>query len=252
MVNGDPSYDARTTRLAVELMVESERPPAGMLKLEQRVETPIGSGFGTSAASAIAAVYAAAGVMGIRKAKEKLALYAHRAEIIEQTGLGTVSVAYKATGAGAITKAGVPGEARFKNVKVPKETRIVTASLAPYDKKDALSSGVISDRVNRLGGEALEVFLADPSLDSLAAGGERFSRGLGLESPEVRKLLRIAKSAGARYASQNMIGYAIHAIVDLDNSRRVVRSLSSLVSRPRVDTYEVGAVRAGLVSPSRR
>jgi pantoate kinase len=223
-----------------------------MLELVQRVETPIGSGFGASAASAISAVYAAAEAIGIRKAKEKLAVYAHHADILEQTGLGTVSVAYNAVGAGAITRAGEPGMARFKNVKVPKGTRIVTAYLAPYDKKDALSSRVISEKINKLGGEALEAFIADPSLESLAAGGERFSRRLGLESPEVRRLVRTAKSAGAKYASQNMIGYSVHAIVDLDNSRKVARSLSALGSRPRVDTFEVGAVRAGLVSPSRR
>jgi len=252
VVNGDPKYNARTTRRAVGLLLTSNPRMFEELRLEQEVETPIGSGFGASAASAISAVYAASAVLGIRKLKRDLAIFPHRAEIIEQTGLGTVSVVFDGVGAGAITEAGEPGYAKFLNVKVPRDLRIVTAFLAPYDKRDALSSKQISEKINLLGGEALRGFLTDPSIDTLAQEGERFSRELGLESPEVRKLTDLAKSAGARYASQNMIGYAIHSLVDSDRSERVVRALRRMTSKVRVDVFRVGAVKAGVERATRR
>jgi pantoate kinase len=247
VVNGDRAYDAKTTRNAVELLVAGSGRGVGSLGLRQTVDTPIGSGFGASAASAVSAVYAVAAAIGSRAPKRRLALYAHRAEINQRTGLGTVSVVYNGTGAGAITKPGVPGAARFRSVSVPEDLRIVTAYLSPYEKLNALSSGKISERVNYLGKAALSSFLADPSLDTLAEEGEKFSRELGLESPEVKKLISTAKSNGAMWASQNMIGYAIHAISHVDSSEKVRSSLTRLYSQARVDVFEVGRKRAGLI-----
>jgi pantoate kinase len=251
-VNGDRNYDARTTRRAVEMLLADEDKYSGHLLLNQRVETPIGSGFGASAASCVSATYAVADLLGIRKSKKALALFPYRAEIMEHTGLGTVSVVYDGLGAGAITTAGEPGVALFKKVKVPSDIRIVTATIASFDKEDALSSRTTSKKINRLGRHALKAFLADPTLDSLAQEGERFSRGLGLETPEVRKLLAAAKSSGAMYASQNMVGYATHALVDKDRSKKVAAALSSLGKKIRVEIFEIGKQRARVLRATRR
>jgi pantoate kinase len=250
-VNGDQAYDARTTRRSVELLLERKSPRPGGISLSQLVQTPIGSGFGASAAAAVSAVYAVAAASNIKGTKSELALFAHKAEIVEATGLGTVSVIYDSVGAGAITIPGEPGAAKFITVEVPKETRIVTGYFAPFDKKDALSSKRISERINRLGHESLTNFLADPSFDTLAGEGERFSRNLGLESPEVKKMIKAAKSSGAWYASQNMIGYSVHALVDSDLSGHVASALRGLSKKIRIDTFEVGNRKAGLVRANR-
>ena len=251
-VNGDKGYDARTTRRAMTLLMEGRRSDFGRLSLDQEVDVPIGAGFGASAASAISAVLAASSVLGIRESERALAMFAHRGEILEQTGLGTVSVTYFATGAGAITTAGKPGVAEFFNVRVPKGTRIVTAYLAPYDKRNAISSKSVSGRINRLGDEALREFLADPTFEVLAEQGETFSRLLGLETPEVRKLETVAKTAGATHSSQNMIGYAVHAVADEDTYRNVAIALEEMGKLARVDVFEVGSRPAGLEKPIRR
>jgi pantoate kinase len=250
-VNGDSSYNARTTRRAVDLLLTEEKVRGMTVRVDQTVDTPIGGGFGASAAAATSAVYAVAGAARVERPNEKLALYAHRAEIIEQTGLGTVSVIFDSVGAGAITVPGVPGESRFVPVKVPGGTRIVTAFLAPYDKKDALSSRSVTYRINALGHAALEAFKNEPTLDVLASEGERFSRELGLESTEVKKMIRAAKGAGARFASQNMIGHSMHSVVAEGETRKVARALRELSPEIRVDVFRVGARKAG-VRPSRR
>jgi len=246
IVNGDASYNARTTRRAVELLLSGAE-VEGKISLVQEVQTPIGAGFGASAASATSAVYAVAHAAGIEKQRSEIALYAHKAEILEQTGLGTVSVIFDAVGAGAITVSGEPGSAKFLTVRVPDGTRIVTAFIAPFDKKDALSSKSVSRRINRLGHESLHNFLLDPSLDALASEGERFSGALGLESVEVKKLIRMAKSAGATHASQNMIGYAIHSLVGPDEAEKVATALLGYSRDVRVDVFDVGTRRAGFV-----
>jgi len=244
IVDGDSSYCARTTRKAVELLLTEYGPPTGKLVLEQSMGVPVGCGFGASAAAAISGVYAASAAMGLRVRKRTLAYFAHVADIVEGTGLGTVSVTYDNVGAGAITKAGAPGLSEFFKLRCPPGTRIVTASIAPYRKSDALSSPEIVKRISGLGDSALRRLRASPSFGTLASEGERFSEALGLISGEVRGLLNTAKASGAAYASQNMIGHAIHAITTEARADAVAAALRGSISRPLVGVFELGRRRA--------
>jgi pantoate kinase len=240
VVDGDPNYKATTTRKAIELLFEAHGHPKGRVMVEQSMEVPVGFGFGASAAAAISGVYAVAAAMGLKLPRRDLAYHAHVADIVQRTGLGTVSVTFEGTGAGAITKAGAPGVSRFFNVKVPKGTRLVTASLAPFTKSDALSKADTARKINRLGDEALGRFESHPTLDRLASEGETFSEKLGLMTPQVRELVRIARAAGASHASQNMIGHAIHALTSESRAAKVADALRASSHRPRIDVLEVG------------
>ena len=251
IVDGDPKYRASTTRKALELMFGDQGRPKGRLVLEQTMDIPVGYGFGASAAAAISAVYAAAAAMGLRLAKGKLAYYAHVADILEQTGLGTVSVTYDGTGAGAITRAGAPGVSKFLNIEYPADTRIVTASLAPYRKSDAISRPGTVKRINHLGDRALRSLEASQTLETLASEGERFSDRLGLMTPEVRDLAKLAKASGAAFASQNMIGHAVHAITTATKADAVAKALRNSFPTPLVEVFEVGKQRARVLKTGR-
>ena len=244
-MNGDPSYEARTTRRAVALLVERYQLGFGRLELRQSVDVPIGCGFGASAASALSAVYAVASAVGLRAPKSAIARCAYDAEIIEQTGLGTVSVTYDGYGAGAITEPGEPGVARFITVRVPGTVRLVTASFAPIEKRNAISTAETAQRIVKLGDEALGRFLAGPTLEELASLGEWFTEQLGIATAEVRRMANAAKAAGALYASQNMMGHAVHAVTLEGSAERVVKALTAAGPNPRIDVFEVGSVKAG-------
>ncbi len=245
IVNGDPRYSARTTLRAISLLFSRYKVEFDRIEVRQSVDVPIGAGFGASAASALSAVYASAAALGIHASKAALALCAHEAELLEQTGLGTVSVTYKGVGAGAIFAPGTPGKAKFLNVDVPPNTRLVTACLAPFDKREAFSSAETSRRIVELGDAALRRFLVRPTLEGLAREGERFSSGLGLETQDIRLLREAAKTAGASHASQNMIGHAVHTLTTQDSAPGVVEALKGTGLDPRIDVFEVGSVSAG-------
>ena len=251
VVDGDAKYSARTTRKAVELLFSDHGWPRGRLVLEQSMGIPVGYGFGASAAAAISAVYAVAAALGLKQAKRELAYYAHVADIIEQTGLGTVSVTYDGTGAGVITKAGAPGVSRFLSVEYPSGTKIVTASLAPFKKSDAIARPGTVKRINHLGNRALRKTVATPTLETLASEGERFSEGLGLMTSEVRNLADLAKASGASHASQNMIGYAVHALTNAARAEAVAAALRDSSPKPLVEIFEIGTQRARVLPPRR-
>lgn len=218
------------------------------LRVEQQVDVPIGFGFGASAASALSAVLAASAALDLKLSKEETARFAHEAEIIQRTGLGTVSAVYDGLGAGFVYEAGAPGVARFMNVKVPSAIRIVTASLAPLRLGGVLSSPRKVANVNRFGDEALRRVLAEPTLDRMAKEGEVFTRRIGIGNASVASLIRTAKKAGAVYASQNMVGEAMHAIVPPNRAAAVAEALDSSSPNARVDVLELGRVKAGVTS----
>jgi len=239
VVNGDASYEATTTKAAIELLLHSAGGADASVRVDQTVEVPIGYGFGASAASALSGVVAVASALGIRESKTDLAFHAHAADILCRTGLGTVSVIYEHGGAGIMTRAGGPGIAEVRSVSVPRDLRIVTASLAPYEKSIILSSSKMKEKVNRLGDDAL-ARASDLTLESLVRAGEVFSESLGVETPEVRHLAKIARMKGAIGASQNMVGHAVHALVFEEDAASVARALQEDRLSPRVDVYEFG------------
>ncbi len=247
-VNGDYKYDARTTRLALSLFLAHEPHPPSNLLLEQSVEVPIGQGFGASAASSLSAVLALSAILAPRLSKERVAYYAHSADIMAGTGLGTVSVEYDAVGAGIIVKAGCPGIAKFLNVRVPRGLAVITAAIAPEEKGSILGSPALRSKLNRLGGAALRAAIAGHDFDSLMVAGERFSRRLGLASPSEKAIIEAALASGALFASQNMIGHAVHSIVPKPLVGRVVETLMEKEPRSRIDVMEIGKTRAGVLS----
>jgi pantoate kinase len=240
VVNGDRNYEADTTRTAVSLLLRSVSTHGLCVDIDQDVQVPVGCGFGASAASALSAVNATAALLGLRMSRAAIAYYAHAADILCRTGLGTVSVIYRYGGAGVIVRPGAPGVAEVKKVRVSGKFRVVTASLAPYKKGPLLSSPEMTKRIARLGRRALELTRSDPDLGGLVRAGEVFSEGLGLESNDVKRLIHLAKSAGAIGASQNMVGHAIHAIVKERDVERVTSALGSDVSSPLLGVYAFG------------
>jgi len=240
VVDGDPSYEAGTTRMAVEMLLRGAGVSGCSVSIAQSMEIPIGHGFGASAASALSAVNAVAEALRLKKSKVEVAYFAHAADILCRTGLGTVSVIYRYGGAGIIVKPGAPGVAEVRTVRVPSNVRIVTASLAPYRKDVLLSTPEMKKKVNRLGHEALRR-AEDLTLESLVRAGEVFAESLGLESSAVKRLIGTARSKGAIGASQNMVGHAIHAPVWVEDSERVASALRSDPSYPIVSVYDFQA-----------
>lgn len=248
-VNGDPSYRATTTRRAIELMVHSVGVRFGSLELEQWVEVPIGYGFGTSAAAALSAVLAASSALELTLSKQRVAYFPHAAEIICQTGLGTVSSIWDHAGAGVIVKAGAPGVARVVNVPIPQGLKVVAGLLATFKKSEVLSSKLLRSRVNRYGNPAVSSVAGNPTFENLVHAGEQFATKLDLATPEIRRLVRLSLEKGAITASQNMIGQAVHALADEARAEEIAVALRSDSSSPMVIVSDIGITPASTIEP---
>lgn len=245
-VNGNANYPADTTKKAVELLLEAAGGSPRLVELVQTVEVPIKAGFGSSSASALSAVMAVASALELPFSKEEVASFAHRAEILRHTGLGTISSTYNHSGAAVITKAGGPGIARVVRVQVPTGFRVVTAFLS-LKRGHLLSSTRMRNKVNRLGEAALEQ-ASDFKLKSLLAAGHEFAEGLGLMSQAVRTLVAVSLDEGAVGASQNMLGNAMHAVVRDKDVEKVFAALQSTSKAAKVDCFHIGGRTARVLT----
>jgi len=242
-VNGDATYPAWTTRRAVELLLEGAGGPPRLVELVQTVEVPIGAGFGSSSASALSAVMAVAAALRLMLTKEAVASYAHQADILQRTGLGTVSSTYRHSGAGLLVKAGGPGVAEIKSVEVPPGMRVVTACLPRRLRANPISSTRMRGKVNKLGGAALER-ASDLKLDSLLVAGRRFAEELGLMTRAVQHLVEVSIEKGAVGASQNMLGNSMHAVVPHEDLERVTSALRKASRSAKLDFFGIGGRKA--------
>jgi pantoate kinase len=246
-VNGDANYPARTTRKAVELLLRAVGQPPQLIELVQTMEVPIGLGFGSSSASALSAVMAVASALELKLRKEDVASFAHEADILCGTGLGTVSSTYNHSGAGVIVRAGGPGVAKVLQVKVPSGLRLVTAALSPISKGTLFSSTRRRKRVNRLGDAAL-ARASDLKFDTLLSAGRGFADGLGMMTPPVERLINVAMTKGAIGASQNMVGNAMHAIVRRRDVQKIASALRSESDDAVVDSFRIGGRTAWILT----
>ena len=221
-------YVARKAVLKVLDMVDG----AYKVVVRQRIEAPIGCGFGTSAASALATALAASKALGLHLNLWKLAEIAHVVEVECCTGLGTVSGLITG-GVVVVKKPGAPREGYTLRIPVDNTFKVVAAAFQPIEKRKVLLSRSQLQWINSLGRKALQMVLAKPTLNTFLKAAKFFSENSGLASCKVRTAITLAERKGALAAFQNMIGEAIHAIVPLHRVDEVAQALEEL-SPPRI------------------
>jgi pantoate kinase len=190
------------------------------VKVQHRLEVPIGSGFGTSAAGALSCALALSHGLGLNLTYNKLASVAHVADVVCQTGLGTVA-GLTVGGLVLIVKSGTIGIGLVDRIPIPSNLKIVAGSFKPIEKRSVLLSPEKRSLINTLGRETLTQILAEPTLVNFFKSCKAFAFRSGLASKRVKSLILAVEVAGAIGATQNMIGEAVHAVTTLENLDRV-------------------------------
>ncbi len=220
-INSKPAPDANTTRSGLELLMQEARAMLDV-QVDIRVEVPIGAGFGTSAAGTAAACLALADAAELPVTFDELARITHVAEVVNQTGLGTAAAVFVG-GFVLVTQPGAPRIGAVDRLLFPKDHSIVCAFLEPLPTRRVLSETDIATRVNPSAQRAMERIIHNPELRTFLAESRRFGQETGLESPEITELIDTMNHAGAIGSAQNMIGIAVHGVVDNSKVSKVLR-----------------------------
>lgn len=218
-IDGKRAPEAETTVTAVKHLLSMAR-GSFKVKVHHSCQVPVGAGYGASGAGALGATLALSKALGLYLARDKLTAIAHVAEVKCRTGLGDVGA--QAFGGLVIgVQPGAPPHGRWKRILVPRDLKILCATLGPLSTRDLLRDEDFKRRAVKLGECAMNTLTEKPTPAQFVNVSREFAEGLGLLDRELQELIRVALEAGAIGASQAMIGRSVFALARGSNVESV-------------------------------
>jgi pantoate kinase len=222
-INSKPSADAHTTRSAIEQLI-SENGVSLDVAVDIRVRVPIAAGFGTSAAGTLASCLALADAGNLPMTFNEVGCAAHVAEVLNGTGLGTVS-ALLCGGFVLVREPGAPGIGVIDRLRFPADHSIVCGYLGPIQTREALAKQGEHATYGSVAHATFEAISKNPTLPFFLAESRKFGKRSGFETPRITNLISTMMCAGAIGAAQNMVGEAVHAVVEDSKTAKVLRAV---------------------------
>ena len=222
----------------VSLEVIREQLSRSKMKMQVAVshETalPMGCGYGTSGAGALSLSLALNEALGSSLTKIEAAQIAHKAEVKNRTGLGTVTSAFYG-GLLIRTKPGAPGFADFRKISPSPSLRVVSGSFGPISTRGVLTSVGLRKRINQCGDGLVYLHLRHSETRMFLKLSYRFAECLGMISPRLRETISQMRRKKL-LPSMMMIGESVFTLAHKDRvsgARAILREagLNPIVSR---------------------
>jgi len=241
VINSSAASQAQTTRSAVEQLLKLNTRRLDV-DIDIRVRVPMAAGYGTSAAGTLASCLALCDACDLPVTLNEVGQTAHVAEVLNRTGLGTVS-ALICGGFVLVREPGAPGIGRIDRLRFPSGHSLVCAYLGPIQTRNALTgkAGLLGEATART---AVRTIRKNPTLRTFLAESRKFGKQAGFETPRVTRLISTMTSAGAIGAAQNMIGEAVHCVVEDSNAKKVVKAVK--IAFPAVNVFETQVENEGV------
>jgi pantoate kinase len=245
-INGKIAPEAETTRsLSKMLLSKSEK--LWNVMVNHKVDVPIGAGFGSSAAGALTAGLALSKALELPLTYNQIGRLAHVAEVQCKTGLGTVGPLMLG-GCILTVEPGAPGISVIDRIPLSDNYMIVAGVFGSTPTKQVLTSAGKRREVNRYGRRALEVILAEPSVENFMACCIDFAEKAGFTTERVRHLVKLAEKAGAVGAAQNMVGEAVHALTLKENAGKIEEAFKRVLPNEKILVAKIDLQGARLVN----
>jgi pantoate kinase len=207
-INGIKNRNAEVSKWVIEEYLKlADRPY--FISVHHDVEIPIGFGLGSSGAAALSLSYALNQALDMGLSRTQAAQIAHHAEIVCNTGLGTV-IAEFAGGFEMRTSAGAPGMGSVSKINLDKNYKVLVLCLAPILTKSFLTNRI--NEIDGLGGIMLSKLSASRSLDDFLKMSHRFAEMLSLTEGRCKGPIAALKTRGIE-SSVALFGQTVFTIV---------------------------------------
>ncbi|MDR2544621.1 MAG: GHMP kinase [Methanobrevibacter sp.] len=200
------------------------------IAITQNIEVPMGSGFGTSASSAIGVAIAINDLFNLNVDMVSLYQMAHMMEVKLGTGLGDV-IAESSKGIVIRKKPGAPRFGEIINI-VFDDLFVITKVFSKLNTKSIIQNPQIAKIINDLGVMATKEFLKDMSIDNLLRLSFKFAKKSSLMSTEVSDLVNELNEYTLG-SSMAMLGNTVFALsrTPEDDLENIDNSEGFLISR---------------------
>jgi pantoate kinase len=235
IINNRFAPEAKVTKNVAQTIL-NQIPKKRAIIVEHQIDVPIGMGFGTSAGGALTTCLALKEALELPLTYNQIGKIAHLAEIQSQTGLGTVSSLSVGGGLILVTEPGSPGVCKIDRIPLNQDYVIVAGFYDSKISKTVLASSLSEQRelINRYGRQTLTDILEKPTVENFLSCCWLFAQKAGFASERTCELARLAMSAGAVGAAQNMIGEAVHTVVLKEKAFSVVEAFKQVLPEKQV------------------
>jgi pantoate kinase len=245
-INSQVAEEAKTTRKTIEKLLCGVAEKYEVT-VEHEIEVPIGAGFGTSAGGALTAGLALKEALDLPLTYNQIGRVAHIVEIECGTGMGTVSSLTFTGGCVLVVEPGAPGICQLDRIPITPDYMVVAGFFNSQMPKTLLGNPERKRVINRYGKKTLAAILAEPTLTNFLDKCWEFSENAGLATPNIRRLVKLAKDAGAVGAAQNMLGEVVHALVFEEKAEGVAEAFKQVLPTGNVIMSEIDFQGARLI-----
>ena len=161
------------------------------LKIDQKIEVPVGSGFGTSASSALGVAIAFFKLFNIEIPFKSASHYAHRAEIELGSGLGDV-IAETSEGIVVRKKPGAPGIGKAESIGLQNELSniyVITKTLGEIDTGSIIQNPTHQKKINEIGLAIQKKFMINPNIENFLKCSLEFAKKTKLINENVLEIV---------------------------------------------------------------
>ncbi|MCL2687295.1 MAG: pantoate kinase [Methanobrevibacter sp.] len=210
------------------------------ISIENKVDVPIGAGFGTSASCALGTAMGLGKLLNLPL--EKTAQIAHLAEISLGSGLGDVIgqtskgvVLRKSPGAPGIGKTISISSSMKDNEKSDfSDIYVLTKTLGEIDTSSIIKNPFYKKNINNMGIAMQKKIILNPSLENFMKLSYEFAKNTNLMNENLSKIIDDLKQNSIG-VSMAMLGNTIFALVKEENLNKIGNLDDFLISKIYTD-----------------
>lgn len=186
IINGKIDHDHDLIILNTIDLIKKQYNIEGNFKIKQNIEVPIGSGFGTSASSALGTSIGLKELFNLEMSIIEAGQIAHLGEISLSTGLGDV-IAEMSKGIVLRVKPGAPGYGKTEYDE--EDLYVISKTLGEIDTSSIINDPLHKEKINEFGLAMKEKYQKNRTYKNFIECSFEFSKKTQLLSSELLKII---------------------------------------------------------------
>ncbi|HSA74962.1 MAG TPA: hypothetical protein VLE21_02120 [Candidatus Nitrosocosmicus sp.] len=221
-LNGFWNCELRVSKYVTEYYLGLIQKPV-LISIDHESNLPIGYGLGSSGSAALGLSYALNDALATNLSKLQAAQVAHQADIVCNTGRGTVVSEYTG-GLELRTSIGGPGVCRIEKTELSSRWYAVILCLEPIKTEIFLSKYLNTSKysnINEIGKRMVLQLSRSNSVDKFMELSYEFVSNYGLTEAKCKEPLNYLRSEGFK-PSVALFGHTLFALIQKDQLDRII------------------------------
>ena len=211
----------------------------GSIKIRHRMGVPIATGFGTSAASALGVILILSKLSGRGMTLLEACKITHEIELKCKTGLNS-EAGILSGGLILVLREGAPPRLMIDSIPLPSEVGLVAVVAGVLETAEILKDVEKLREIEEIGDRRMKEILERPTPENFLEQARAFAWETGFVTKEVEEIFEVLKSLPTIGYAQNMLGKAVHALVEGKDLAKVESYLRETFPEYRIVSSKIG------------